>query len=926
MVNPKSVQPFYRKLVAFMLWMILGFFLVIGLSFHQSANSLPSDSIAPSFNPTDSSLAEVSLAQLKQQGQDFYQSGDYQKSVQIWREIITRPIDRLTLAAAYGNLSLSLQKLGEWQTANLAIQSSLKLLDTLSDSQNKTILSAQAQALSIQGNLYFLQGKYSEALDNWQAAENIYQTTQNQNGRIEILLNQAQAFQGLGLYRRAEQKLFEVNQSLQDQPYSTLKFSQLLHLSHVLRILGKLGEIQAFDFNVCNLSVAASISDGKQSELSAATVLLDLLKITKSSNSGSDFQQAQLSLANLARDMYRQQQDLDNYSLSRNAAQTALFCYQQAAGSTVAITQTEAKLSQLSLLLELEENLDPEKEIDLWQKIQSQVNQEQAQWQNIELTINNLPLGRTQIYAKVDLAKSLMQLATRKAQLYPQIEQLLFSAIQQAQNLGDIRVQSYAVGYLGQFYEQQQQWQNAKSYTQKALLLSQSIQADEISYQWQWQLGRILKQQQKSDVKSAITAYTGAVQTLQSLRQDLVAVRQDIQYDFRDRVEPVYRELVDLLLSEEHPTTENLQQARVVIEQLQLAELDNFFRDACLDAQPQAIDKIDPNAAVIYGIILKNRLEVITSLPDNSLFHYRVSIADSELIQTLKRLRFLLQKHYPSPEAQQLSQQIYSWLLEPLESQLNRDETLVFVLDGELRNIPMAALHNGEQYLIENHPVVIAPGLQLLDSKPITRPLNILSAGLVYPPDSHKNQFQPLPHVPEELQQIEDIIINNEVLLNEEFNRKKLENQATSQPFQVIHIATHGQFSSQAENTFILAADGPINVKQLDNLFRSREQNQANAIDLLVLSACETAPGDNRAVLGLAGVAVRAGARSTVASLWSLNDESAVKFMGYFYQQLVQGKTRAEALRQAQLAFIQDTNKYDAPVFWAPYVLVGNWR
>jgi CHAT domain-containing protein len=142
----------------------------------------------------------------------------------------------------------------------------------------------------------------------------------------------------------------------------------------------------------------------------------------------------------------------------------------------------------------------------------------------------------------------------------------------------------------------------------------------------------------------------------------------------------------------------------------------------------------------------------------------------------------------------------------------------------------------------------------------------------------------------------------------------------------VIHLATHGQFSSQAEKTFILASDGPINIKQMDEFFRSWEENKTNIIDLLVLSACETAPGDNRAVLGLAGMAVRAGARSTIASLWSLNDQSATEFMGHFYEQLIQGKSRAEALRQAQLAFLKEKNRYDAPLFWAPYILVGDWR
>jgi CHAT domain-containing protein len=138
-------------------------------------------------------------------------------------------------------------------------------------------------------------------------------------------------------------------------------------------------------------------------------------------------------------------------------------------------------------------------------------------------------------------------------------------------------------------------------------------------------------------------------------------------------------------------------------------------------------------------------------------------------------------------------------------------------------------------------------------------------------------------------------------------------------------LATHGQFSSDASETFVLAWDKPINLNELSELLRSREQLNPAAIELLVLSACQTATGDQRAALGLAGVAVRAGARSTLASLWNLNDESAALLTSLFYQELVKGTlNKAEALRQAQLALLRDRD-YRHPVHWAPYVLVGNW-
>lgn len=932
MATQKYVGCFYKRIFFFFFWVILSLFLVIGLSSQQPVITAESLTVTDSLKNTSLTLAQanlksqLSISQLEEQGRDFYQVGNFEKAVQIWTEITTRETDELRRGAALSNLSLSLQKLGQWEAANEAIQESLDLLNTLSNRNDKTILNAQAQALNIQGNHYFSQGKYSQAFENWQIVEKIYQKTHNQNGRIKTLLNQAQALQGLGLYRRAEKTLIEVNQSLQTQPNSPLKVSQMLHLSNVLRILGKLGNLDYIESNRCEVSDGYFIKNNESSELSAGTVLLELLEIEQKLQSPQDIHNVQLNLANAARAIYQQQKELDNSKLAKKSAQTALACYQQAATSSTNITQIRARLYSLSLLLELTDWLEFKADAEFWDEIQSKIALENKNWQSIESKINTLPFGRIAIYARIDLAKSLMKLASNQPKLYQNIEQLLSNTIQQAKLLGDPRVESYTLGYLGQLYEQQQQWQEAKIYTQDALLLSRSIQADEISYQWQWQFGRILKNQVQSDPKSAIVAYEGAVQSLQSLRKDLVAIRQDVQFDFRDRVEPVYREFVDLLLTSENPSQENLQQARDVIENLQLAELDNFFQDACLEAQPQLIDQIDTNAVVIYGILLENRLEVIVSLPNEQLFHYRTPISKTKFETVLTQLRFQLQKPYAYQDIQELSEQVYRWLLQPLETQFQGDETLVFVLDGQLRNIPMSVLYDGKQYLIEKHPVVIEPGLQLLDPKPINRPLNALSAGLVEPPEEFRQQFASLFNVPQELQKIQDIVTESQQLLNEEFNRNNLEQQMSLNPFQIIHLATHGQFSSQAEKTFILASDGPINIKQLDNLFRSREQNKSRIIDLLVLSACETAPGDNRAVLGLAGMAVRAGARSTIASLWSLNDESAVEFMGYFYEQLTQGKSRAEALRQAQLAFLQEKNGYDAPLYWAPYILVGDWR
>ncbi|GAA6622677.1 CHAT domain-containing protein [Scytonema sp. NUACC26] len=268
---------------------------------------------------------------------------------------------------------------------------------------------------------------------------------------------------------------------------------------------------------------------------------------------------------------------------------------------------------------------------------------------------------------------------------------------------------------------------------------------------------------------------------------------------------------------------------------------------------------------------------------------------------------------------------LYDWLIRPVEAELEKEKvkTLVFVLDGVLRGVPVAALYDSkkQEYLIEKYSVALTPGLQLLYSRPLSPDrLRALAGGLA----EARQGFSALPAVELEVQEIAKVI-PSQVLLNREFTRDRLQAQINAVPFSIVHLATHGQFSSQAENTFLLTWDDRINVKELDKLLQRREQLNRSPLELLVLSACQTATGDKRAVLGLAGVAVRSGARSTLARLWSVADESTAELMSKFYSELNKsGATKVEALRQAQLSLLK-SSQYKHPYYWSPFVLVGNW-
>jgi CHAT domain-containing protein len=187
--------------------------------------------------------------------------------------------------------------------------------------------------------------------------------------------------------------------------------------------------------------------------------------------------------------------------------------------------------------------------------------------------------------------------------------------------------------------------------------------------------------------------------------------------------------------------------------------------------------------------------------------------------------------------------------------------------------------------------------------------------------------FSPLPNVPTEIERISSLIPKTNVLLNEEFTPDSFRTALANASATVVHLATHGQFSSNSNETFIVSWEGQtITIDDLTVSLEATASNQDADVELLVLSACETAAGDDRAALGLAGIAVRAGARSTLASLWQVDDVATSQLMGSFYEELAtQRVTKAQALRAAQRAILDNPRYRRHPYYWAPFVMVGNW-
>ena len=798
-------------------------------------------------------------------GRNFYRAGKFAEAITAWQTAAQHyqlQGDQLNQALALSYLSLAHQELTHWEAAQQSISQSLQLLKSAKPAADAILW---AQTLNTQASLLLHTGKSETALDTWQQAQKYYEQAGDQPGSLGSQINQAQALQNLGFYRRSRQQLQALTQKLTAQPDSEIKVSGLRALGTALQTMGDTNQSQ------------------EVLELSAI--------IARKINATQDLHAILLSLGKTATDLGEPDVALDYLQQVEQATQNP-------------VEQLQARLALLKLFIDYEKT----------DRLATLIG-------NIQQQLAQLPANRSTLYAAINFVATLNQLENPSTVIpLADLTKLLATTVQSAQQIKDAPAEAYALTQWGQLYSRANQLPEARQVTQQSLTIARQLPAEDIIAQAAWQLGRLAKQQ--GNRSEAIANYTEAVKALQAIRGDLIAVNPDIQFSFRQSVEPVYREMVDLLLDEQ-PSQAALLQARELIEALQVAELDNFFREACLDKAHQ-IDQVDPTATVVYPIILPDRLAVILSTAGQPLRYHATAKPQAEVEQTLDNLLTALSPVSDRYQRQQLSQQVYDWLIRPAEAaQAFKDtKTLVFVLDGHLRNIPMAALYDGKQYLIEKYAVTLSPGLQLMGAKAL-KPGSI--GAVIGGISQARAGFAALPAVEAELKDIATLV-SSASLLNTQFTSEALADRVKNSQADVVHLATHGQFSSRLEDTFLLTWNGRVNVKELGELLRNRESDPTKAIELLVLSACDTAAGDDRAVLGLAGLAVKSGARSTLATLWPVKDKAAALLMTRFYEQLRQpGNSKAEALRQAQIALIHKTDFHE-PFFWSAFVLVGNWQ
>lgn len=324
-----------------------------------------------------------------------------------------------------------------------------------------------------------------------------------------------------------------------------------------------------------------------------------------------------------------------------------------------------------------------------------------------------------------------------------------------------------------------------------------------------------------------------------------------------------------------------------------------------------------------------------------------------------------------------MSQELHRLVIAPLEAHFKQQhiKTIVVVPDSFMRMLPFSALHDGKQYLIERFAISVAPGLSILntggnqgkrkghlkallagmsepgdvvekltpalmnaifginsepdhvDARGLDKALKIRAARLMVASDTQgKSQAQrlasmraklALPGVKTEIDQL-TAFLGGQPLLDETFTVNRLQQKVLHGNYSHIHLATHGVFGPSAETTFIMLHDDLLTLDRLQDLLRTR----TSPVELLGLSACQTAQGDDRAPMGLSGAAVQARVANVLGSLWPISDDAASLLMPNFYHHLLKQDNKAQALQASQIVLLKDP-ALSHPYYWAPFILVG---
>ena len=376
--------------------------------------------------------------------------------------------------------------------------------------------------------------------------------------------------------------------------------------------------------------------------------------------------------------------------------------------------------------------------------------------------------------------------------------------------------------------------------------------------------------------------------------------------------------------------------AQRIVEAYRQAELQSVFGSECIPQRdPVRPETLAAGEVLLYPILLPDRLELLyvaggesgaatfKRLPPNRT-------VDRQAVARLVETVVLSLSFDEDDKWRAASHQLYDLLIKPIESELKPGAQLAIVPDGALRALPFSVLLDaGDRFLIQKTRVSVAPSLTYSQPGADTQRqhMQLVAASLEMQVSLPAGYFEKLVGTANEarLAAVTDGQRIQRSWVLENFKKADLVNTLSREQVDVLHLATHASFNGRSDRAFIVANGEVILLSELRQILQDA-RTRGDALDLLVLSACETAVGDDEASMGLAGAAVQAGAKSAIASLWPVNDVGTAALMKNFYERYRAGRAKGEALREAQMAMIDGGGVNANPGIWAAFTLIGAWR
>ncbi len=876
------------------------------------------------------------------QGNQQYQISLFEAAFQSWQQALTiyRKIkDRSGEGQSLGNLGIAYGSLGKYDKALEFLLQSLEIKREIKDRLG------EGQSLGNLGEIYRVLGKYDKAIEFHLQSLEIKREIKDRRGEGNLLGNLGIAYDSLGKYDKAIEFHLQSLEIAREIKNRRGEGQSLGSLGNAYYSLGKYDKV--IEFQLQRLAIAREIKD-RSGEGDALGNLGNAYYSLGKYDKAIEFHLQSLEIKREIKDRRGEGNGLGNlgnayYSLGK---------YDKA---------IEFQLQRLAIAREIKDRSGEGDGLgNLGNAYYSLGKYDKA----IEFHLQSLAIAR-EIKDRSGEGDGLGNLGSAYYSLgkYDKAIEFQLQRLAIVREIKDRSGEGKALNNLAAAYEKLNRDREAMISCQQALIIAREIGNRDDEGLALANLGILLSKAKRPEL--AILFYKQSINVREAIRKDIRKLDKDIQKSYLETVSSSYKHLADLLIQQDR-----IMEALQVLDLLKVQELEDYLKNikgsdrsaqgvkllepekaislkfgaisfenspeinsqlankiqqlpkAEINKVPDYLQKIPQGTALLYPLILGDRLEIILFSPNTTPINRTVNISQKELETLVIDFRSGLLDS-GSEDVKEAAAKLYKLLIKPIESDLTQAKvtTILYAPDGQLRYIPLAALYNGKQWLAEKYRINNLISYSLFNFAPkLKNQPNILAGAFGGKANEKKFGQIGLPATLTEVQAIANSFTNSVTLTEEGFSRQAIESQFKNH--NILHLATHAKFNTGTpDNSFIIFGNGDkIRLNEITDW-------QIPNIDLIVLSACQTGVGklgDGIEILGFGYQIQKAGAKNAIASLWSVNDEGTQALMEAFYGELKKGDVSStEALHRAQVALIKSP-KYNHPNYWSAFFAIGN--